>query len=92
VIETGKGKVNDMPEIKIKKRYKSAGDIMPKLLDLGFDYETACDFLNSIKDADVEEVVRCKDCKHFISDICRLDFGLNLCRKDDFCSYGERKE
>lgn len=42
-----------MPEIKLQKRYKYAGDIMPKLLDIGFDLETASDFLNSIPDADV---------------------------------------
>ena len=42
-----------MTEIKLNKRYKYAGDIMPKLLEIGFDLETAQDFLNSIKDADV---------------------------------------
>lgn len=42
-----------MVEIKLNKRYKYAGDIMPKLLEVGFDLETACDFLNSIKDSDV---------------------------------------
>lgn len=42
-----------MAEIRLKKRYKYAGDIMPKLLDIGFDIETANDFLNSIEDADV---------------------------------------
>ncbi len=42
-----------MAEIRLKKRYKYAGDIMPKLLDIGFDIETANGFLNSIKDADV---------------------------------------
>ena len=42
--------------------------------------------------ADVVEVVRCKDCKHFESDFCRYDFALNFCCGDDFCSYGERKE
>lgn len=42
-----------MAEIKLKKRYKYAGDIMPKLLDIGFDLETASDFLNNIPDADV---------------------------------------
>jgi aspartate oxidase len=42
-----------MSEIKLQKRYKYAGDIMPKLLDIGFDLETASDFLNSIPDADV---------------------------------------
>lgn len=42
-----------MAEIRLKKRYKYAGDIMPKLLDIGFDLETASDFLNDIPDADV---------------------------------------
>lgn len=45
-----------MPELKLNKRYKYAGDIMPKLLDIGFDLETATDFLNGIEDADVVEV------------------------------------
>lgn len=42
-----------MAELKLQKRYKYAGDIMPKLLDIGFDLETASDFLNDIPDADV---------------------------------------
>lgn len=37
-------------------------------------------------------VVRCKDCKYFVSEICRHDLAMNLSRADDFCSYGERKE
>ena len=45
-----------MVEIKLNKRYKYAGDIFPKLIDIGFDIETATDFLNNIKDADVVEV------------------------------------
>ena len=46
--------------------------------------------------ADVEEVVRCKDCKHreiqngCDSLYCRLlDIAMG---KNDFCSYGERRE
>ena len=46
-----------MAEIKPIRRYKYAGDIMPKLLEAGFDLEAAQAFLNSIKDADV--VPRC---------------------------------
>lgn len=42
-----------MAELKLSKRYKFAGDIMQELLDIGFDLETATDFLNSIPDADV---------------------------------------
>lgn len=40
--------------------------------------------------ADVVEVVRCKDCVFYVSEVCRHDLALNLCRGDDFCSYGER--
>lgn len=52
--------------------------------------------------ADVVEVVRCKDCKHFGEDIqgtglCSLGGQLewaymNTMYADDFCSYGERAE
>lgn len=54
--------------------------------------------INCIDDAptaDVVEVVRCKDCKHYISDggalmICEVtEMNTSDC---DFCSYGERKE
>lgn len=41
--------------------------------------------------ADVVEVVRCKDCVFYVSEVCRHDLALNLCRGDDFCSYGERR-
>ena len=46
--------------------------------------------------ADFAEVVRCKDCKHYTSDIICEDVG--WCEKmergfykDNFCNYGERK-
>ena len=54
--------------------------------------------------ADVLQVVRCKDCKHYDKHgykICRLhselpdkySSGVNIyMERDDFCSYGERKE
>ena len=47
--------------------------------------------------ADVVEVVRCKDCKHLIKDIfdrtaCNRTFDMFGVLKDDFCSYGERKD
>jgi hypothetical protein len=67
---------------------------------------TLCDIdevlilLEEADDADVEEVVRCKDCKHkgWVQEPCHgktiyfcklLEFCV---RKNDFCSYGERKE
>lgn len=51
--------------------------------------------------ADVVEVVRCKDCKHFehIYDEfcknwyqCKRRGNFSQKKPDDFCSYGERKE
>lgn len=46
----------------------------------------------AIEKAPTIEIVRCRDCKHFISDVCYHDLAMNLSRADDFCSYGERKE
>lgn len=47
--------------------------------------------IKEAKPEDAVPVVRCKDCKHFMSDICYFDMGLHFCRGDDFCSYGEPK-
>jgi hypothetical protein len=46
---------------------------------------------------DIVEVVRCKDCKHWVvnDDVgyCDNPDGLdNYARPEDFCSYGERKQ
>lgn len=49
-----------------------------------------------IPTADVVEVVRCKDCKHFGKDMgygkhdCKK-YEMPYCLENDFCSYGERK-
>lgn len=51
---------------------------------------------NYISTADVVEVVRCKDCKHY----CPSAFGGFTCfgrripsvSEDDYCNYGERRE
>ena len=50
--------------------------------------------------ADVVEVVRCKDCKHFIAEmigdslecICKFAVGMVHISPISYCSYGERKE
>ena len=45
---------------------------------------------------DVVPVVRCKDCKHYYYSAyamrCVCDFDNKEWGKDDFCSYGERRE
>lgn len=51
--------------------------------------------------ADVVEVVRCRDCKHYICGKCDKIFyimdgyyqgGFEVKQPTDYCSYGERKE
>lgn len=92
-----------MAEIKLNKRYKYAGDIFRKLVDVGLDIEAATDFLNEVEDADVVEVVRCKDCKRChehrtkrnkqLMRFCmRIDGNEYQVNANDFCSYGTPKE
>ena len=77
-----------MAEIKLNKKYKYAGDIFQKLIDIGFDIETATVFLNEVADADVVPVVRCKNCKHWNNGDC---YRIELTRPDDYCSYGKKE-
>ena len=42
-------------------------------------------------DADVVEVVRCEDCKHFKRSGLECHWGM-YAYEDDYCSNGERKE
>ena len=51
--------------------------------------------VDAISTADVVEVTRCRDCKHFYYDTgkepsCAFVCGLPRPREHDFCSYGER--
>lgn len=50
---------------------------------------------NAATVCDMQEVVRCKDCKHLMfSDMygeCS-QAHMGIVRPDDFCSYGERKD
>lgn len=55
------------------------------------------DTIKNIPTTDVVEVVRCKNCKHFITDtfkrtMCNRTFTMFEMNENDFCSYGERKE
>lgn len=51
--------------------------------------------IREIPAADVVEVVRCKDCKHYNPEAtewrCDIVAGLVEPYDDDFCSYGERR-
>ena len=56
--------------------------------------------INNAPTVDAVEVVRCKDCKHFVQgeiyDPCEcmkwtVKFGVAYTTPDGFCSYGERR-
>lgn len=49
--------------------------------------------IDGLPTADVVEVVRCKDCKHYSDRRCQMIMGIDDRKKDnDYCSYGERRE
>ena len=51
--------------------------------------------LAELENADVEEVVRCKDCKNYKdTGVCTAFQGLSCIEnpKTNFCSYGERRD
>lgn len=59
------------------------------------------DLISDMPEVDVVEVVRCKDCKYCIDSTCYLSnlnkdmiysANIHLTDKDDYCSYGERRE
>lgn len=53
------------------------------------------DALKMAKTVDAEQVVRCKDCKHFINRCCyeQMHNKIGDVRKDnDFCCWAERRE
>lgn len=58
----------------------------------GHTYGEAIDRFAELENADVVEVVRCRDCSHR-NPCCHKCLRDNLWHDDeDFCSYGERKE
>lgn len=48
------------------------------------EFDDAMSLIEDVPAADVVEVVRCKDCKYFVSEVCRCDLALNFSRGDDF--------
>jgi hypothetical protein len=64
--------------------------------DIRYGIEIAIQAIKDTPTADVAEVVRCKDCKHYVAQYCTRDIKSRtnmfyMCA-DDFCSYGERKD
>ena len=62
--------------------------------------ETVMEYAEQMPAADVVEVVRCKDCKHYDMGVCLKIYSDGAVhpeawqsrKPEDFCSYGERKE
>lgn len=93
-------------------RYIDADKAIEALFnDAMFDYPPAgraiIDDMKTVPTADVVEVVRCKDCRHYDNKNCKEGFGYcmreqedgffynalhGVFKDNDFCSYGERKE
>lgn len=71
-------------ETKIKKW--NAVDGEGYYVGLGLRYTDVIDTLTELPSAE-PEIIRCKDCKYWISDGCK-EVG---CLEDDFCSYAERR-
>lgn len=70
---------------------KAQRDVMCRACLLG----SAIDAIEDQPAADVVEVVRCKDCRHYKTMFCKMDIwhkDITLYRADenDYCSYGER--
>ena len=55
-------------------------------------WNSAIEIIENAPAADVVEVVRCKDCKHWCEPACQIKVSQHGLYSDDFCSYGERKE
>ena len=85
-----------------EQRLIDANDLKQKAVPHYFDN---CCYAVSVKDiddaptVDAVEVVRCKDCKYYeigkdyLPYCNHCDGGIaDYPRKDDFCSYGERKD
>lgn len=75
-----------------------AGESVLLQVSIGF-VQNSRDFVANVPAADVVEVVRCKDCRHFCpyegeehKGDCNELVGLESCvYEDDYCSYGEAK-
>lgn len=61
-----------------------------KIINAACDVEQGCEHFKD--HSNYQEVVRCKDCKHWVTyfDCCeKKDITMH---EDDFCSFGERRE
>jgi hypothetical protein len=83
-----KAKYIDINKVTIPRSFFNQDLNVPKLLE----------WLDSQPEADVVEVVRCKDCEHFLKEASKVYNGhfcevwVDYISPDCFCSYGKRKE
>lgn len=72
------------------KKYIDADSLKAEFTD-NFACEYPAPLVKALIDnqpaADVAEIVRCKDCKHWHGGDC---FRIELTRPNDFCSFGEK--
>ena len=87
-----------------EKEYIERDSLVGKLIEMKYcstsskiDFGDVIRLINSEPAADVQEVVRCKDCKYYKEQVligkccCRtfMNFQMN---DNDFCSYGEKMD
>ena len=87
----GTGNIMRMPTIDAVPRQKYEEDMENAFAHGYTDAES--NFRKMIADGELVEVVRCKDCKFFVSDMkwCEAD-DEHPTRPDAFCSWAERRE
>lgn len=63
------------------------------------DFKTACAILDMITDAPTVEVIRCKDCKYWMTEVSNSEKTMCYCPfvdrytvNDWYCADGERKD
>lgn len=61
--------------------------------------ENGCKMIKQMPAADVQEVIKCKDCKHCLKDftwreahLCMISSFARSVKLDDYCSYGAVKD
>jgi hypothetical protein len=75
-------------------------ELSPAFKNMAFEGDllqrVVLDLLDNAPTADVVEVVRCKDCEHWIywadEKRCSCDLHHIYTNRNDFCSYGERRD
>ena len=77
---------------KLKERLKIISVVADDLYEMGINrgLDRAETEIDMLPEADVVEVVRCKDCTEWDSNECECSHWYGF-RENDFCSYGERR-